>query len=74
MKSYRAKPKGVKMKTHRGAAKRFGFTASGKVNRDMAFGSHLLTTKSAKRMRHLTTNAVTGGTTAKTLKKMLPYL
>ena len=73
MKSYRAKPTGGKIKSHRGAAKRFSFTASGKVKRDMAFGSHLLTTKPAKRMRRLTTAAFEGGTTAKTLKKLLPY-
>lgn len=72
MKNYRT-PSGGKMKSHRGAAKRFSFTAKGKVKRDMAFGSHLLTTKSAKRMRHLTTAAFESGTIAKTIKKLLPY-
>lgn len=61
------------MKTHRGAAKRFGFTAKGKVKRDMAFGSHLLTTKSGKRMRHLTEKAYAHETVVKMLKKLLPY-
>ncbi|MCB0973745.1 MAG: 50S ribosomal protein L35 [Actinobacteria bacterium] len=42
-----------KMKTHRGAAKRFKVTGSGKIRRRKAFTSHLLTNKSAKRKRHL---------------------
>ena len=60
------------MKSHRGAAKRFGFTAKGKVKRDMAFGSHLLTTKSAKRMRKLS-STVSSNENQKMLKKLLPY-
>jgi large subunit ribosomal protein L35 len=64
---------GYKLKTHRGAAKRFDFTASGKVKRDMAFGSHLLTTKTAKKMRKLTTSAYADGTLVKMLKKLLPF-
>ena len=48
---------GYKMKSHKGAAKRFRVTPSGKVKRQMGFGSHLLTTKSAKRMRKLTTGS-----------------
>jgi len=62
-----------KLKTHRGAAKRFNFTASGKVKRDMAFGSHLLTTKSAKRMRKLSSTTCSEGADAKMMKKLLPY-
>lgn len=42
-----------KMKTHKGAKKRFSITASGKVRRLRAFKSHILTKKSAKRKRHL---------------------
>lgn len=64
---------GYKLKTHRGAAKRFDFTANGKVKRDMAFGSHLLTTKSAKKMRKLTTSAYADATLVKTLKRLLPF-
>ncbi|HEY3347578.1 MAG TPA: 50S ribosomal protein L35 [Nitrospirota bacterium] len=64
---------GYKLKTHRGAAKRFDFTASGKVKRDMAFGSHLLTTKTAKKMRKLTTSAYADVTLVKMLKKLLPF-
>ncbi|MFA5802448.1 MAG: 50S ribosomal protein L35 [Thermoleophilia bacterium] len=40
-----------KMKTHRGAAKRFKFTSSGKLKRRSAFKSHILEKKSPKRKR-----------------------
>lgn len=43
----------MKMKTHRGAAKRFKMTASGKVRRYKANKSHILTKKSPKRKRNL---------------------
>ena len=42
-----------KMKTHKGAAKRFSVTGTGKVRRLKAFKSHILTKKSAKRKRRL---------------------
>ncbi len=42
-----------KMKTHKGAAKRFKLTGTGKVKRNKAFKSHILTKKSAKRKRNL---------------------
>jgi len=40
-----------KMKTHRGAAKRFRLTGSGRLMRRKAYGSHLLTKKTSKRKR-----------------------
>jgi len=43
----------MKMKTHKGAAKRFRATGSGKVRRYKAYKSHILTKKSAKRKRNL---------------------
>jgi large subunit ribosomal protein L35 len=64
---------GYKMKSHKGAAKRFRVTPSGKVKRQMGFGSHLLTTKSAKRMRKLTTGAYCEPAEANMVKKLLPY-
>ncbi len=64
---------GYKMKSHRGAAKRFSVKPGGKVKRDMGFGSHLLTTKSSKRMRKLTTATYCGPAEAKMIKKLLPY-
>lgn len=42
-----------KMKTHRGAAKRFSVTGSGKVRRNRAYKSHILTKKTSKRKRRL---------------------
>ena len=42
-----------KMKSNRGAAKRFRVTASGKIKRHSAFHSHILTKKSTKRKRNL---------------------
>jgi len=42
-----------KMKTHRGAAKRFAKTGSGKVRRYKAYKSHILTKKTSKRKRRL---------------------
>ncbi len=42
-----------KMKTRRGAAKRFKLTSSGKIKRNKANKSHILTKKSPKRKRHL---------------------
>jgi len=43
----------MKMKTHRGAAKRFKTTGSGKVKRNKAYKSHILTKKTSKRKRNL---------------------
>jgi large subunit ribosomal protein L35 len=42
-----------KMKSHRGARKRFSVTGSGKVKRHKAFKSHILTKKGPKRKRNL---------------------
>lgn len=42
-----------KMKTHRGAAKRFKVTPTGKIRRRRAFANHILEKKTAKRKRHL---------------------
>ncbi len=42
-----------KMKTHRGAAKRLRLTASGRVRRNKAYASHLMTNKSRKQKRRL---------------------
>ena len=42
-----------KQKTHKGAAKRFKVSAGGKVTRHQAMHSHMLTSKTTKRKRHL---------------------
>jgi large subunit ribosomal protein L35 len=63
-----------KMKTNRGAAKRFKVTGSGKVMRRKAFASHILTKKSTKRKRGLRQADEVDATNLKTVKKMLPYM
>ena len=63
-----------KMKTSRGAAKRFKRTASGKLKRYHATKSHLLTGKSPKRMRQLRKGTVVHPADAKRMKKLVPYL
>ena len=63
-----------KQKTHKGAAKRFNLTKSGKVKRAQAFKRHILTKKSTKLKRNLRQDIVTDATNAKNMKKILPYL
>ena len=62
-----------KMKTHRGTAKRFRVTGSGKIMRAKAYKSHILTKKSQKRKRNLRKAAMTDATNAKVMNKILPY-
>jgi large subunit ribosomal protein L35 len=61
-----------KMKTHRGAAKRFKRTASGKFKRAKAFKSHILTKKTTKRKRHLDMPAMVSTADQKRIQRMLP--
>ena len=63
-----------KMKTHKGAAKRFRKTGTGKLKRAKAFKSHILTKKSAKRKRNLRKATMTDATNFRNMKKILPYL
>lgn len=63
-----------KLKTHRGAAKRFKITGSGKIKRSKAYKSHLLTGKSPKRTRDLRTATVVNKTDAENIKRLLPYM
>ena len=62
-----------KMKTHRGAAKRFNFTGSGKIKRNHAFKSHILTKKSAKRKRNLRKAAIMSAADAQRVVRLIPY-
>lgn len=62
-----------KMKTHRGAAKRYRKTASGKFKRAHAFKRHILTKKTAKRKRQLRRGAYVNGTELKAVRKLMPY-
>jgi large subunit ribosomal protein L35 len=60
-----------KMKTHRGAAKRFKKTASGKIKRGHAFHSHILTKKSQKRKRNLRGTTVMAKADQKRVTRLL---
>ena len=63
-----------KIKTNRAAAKRFKKTATGKLKRNKAYKSHILTKKSTKRKRSLRQATITDATNVKNMKKVLPYL
>jgi len=63
-----------KMKTCRGAAKRFKATGSGKIRRSKAFTSHILTKKSTKRKRNLRKSGLIDAADTRAVKRMLPYL
>ena len=63
-----------KIKTCRAAAKRFKKTGTGKLVRNKAYKSHILTKKSQKRKRNLRKAAMIDATNVKNMKKILPYL
>jgi len=63
-----------KMKTNRGAAKRFKMSGSGKVVRRKAYTSHILTKKSTKRKRNLRKAGVVAASDAAGIKRILPYM
>lgn len=63
-----------KMKTCRAAAKRFKKTGTGKLKRNKAYKSHILTKKSTKRKRNLRKATMTDATNEKVMKKILPYI
>ncbi|HEX8090170.1 MAG TPA: 50S ribosomal protein L35 [Blastocatellia bacterium] len=62
-----------KLKTHKGAAKRFRLTATGKVKRGHSHARHILTSKSTKRKRHLDIDVMVSEADEKPTKRMLPY-
>jgi large subunit ribosomal protein L35 len=64
----------AKLKTHRGAAKRFKVTGTGKVKRSKAYKSHIMTGKPAKRTRHLRTGTLVAKTDEGNIKKLIPYM
>jgi len=63
----------LKLKTHRGAAKRFKVTATGKILRMHSGKRHLLGTKAAKRMRRLKKLTQVHPADAANVRRMLPY-
>jgi large subunit ribosomal protein L35 len=62
-----------KLKTNRGAAKRFKRTASGTFKRNASHRRHILTKKSTKRMRHLRAPKSLHGSDVKSARRMIPY-
>ena len=62
-----------KLKTHKGASKRFKKTGTGKVTRRHAFARHILTSKSRKRKRKLTQGVTVDAANAAEVKRMIPY-
>ncbi|HHY47119.1 MAG TPA: 50S ribosomal protein L35 [Firmicutes bacterium] len=63
-----------KLKTHRGAAKRFKVTGTGKIVRFKAYKSHLLLHKSKRQKRNLRKDAIMEKGDAARIKKLIPYL
>jgi len=62
-----------KMKTNRGAAKRFKTSGTGKLIRNKAYTSHILTKKSTKRKRNLRKSGLVDPSNLKGIKRILPY-
>ncbi|HEY7679525.1 MAG TPA: 50S ribosomal protein L35 [Terriglobia bacterium] len=63
----------AKIKTHRGAAKRFKATAGGKFKRHHSFARHILSSKARKRKRKLAKSALVSPGDQNRLRHMLPY-
>jgi large subunit ribosomal protein L35 len=62
-----------KLKTHKGASKRFKKTGTGKIVRGHAFARHILTSKSRSRKRKLGQSVVASDADQPALRRMLPY-
>jgi large subunit ribosomal protein L35 len=62
-----------KLKTHKGAAKRFKKTGTGKIKRRHSFARHILTSKPRSRKRRLGQAVVADPANAPNIKQMLPY-
>ncbi len=62
-----------KLKTHKGAAKRFRMTASGKVKRGHSHARHILTKKTTKRKRNLDKDTLVSDGDMYSVNSMLPY-
>lgn len=63
-----------KIKTNRGAAKRFRKTGSGKIRRNKAFTSHILTKKTTKRKRDLRQSVLVHKADERNIAQLIPYL
>lgn len=62
-----------KLKTKKGASKRFKVTKNGKIKRKKAYRGHILTKKSSKRKRNLRKPEYVSSSEKKTVSRMLPY-
>ena len=60
-----------KMKTNRGAAKRFRTTGTGKIRRNSAFRNHILTKKTTKRKRNLRKSSIVDASDVRRVRRML---
>jgi large subunit ribosomal protein L35 len=63
-----------KMKTNRGAAKRFKITAGGKIKSKKANSNHILTKKTRKRKRNLRAGGQVDKTNERGVRRLLPYI
>ena len=62
-----------KLKTNKGASKRFRLTKTGKVKKRTAGRQHILSKKSRKRKRHMRQDGYLTGAEAKLVRRLLPY-
>jgi large subunit ribosomal protein L35 len=63
-----------KIKTSRGAAKRFKVTGTGKLKRRKAYLRHILTSKTPKQKRGLRGSVIVDATNDRAIRRLLPYL
>ncbi|MBF0555169.1 MAG: 50S ribosomal protein L35 [Nitrospirae bacterium] len=63
-----------KLKTHRGAEKRFKKTGTGKIKRNRANKSHMMTGKPAKRTRRLRTATIVDATQHRNISRLIPFV
>jgi len=62
-----------KIKTNRGAAKRFSLTKGGKIKRSKAYTSHILTSKNSKRKRNLRKSTLISKSEKQNVCRLIPY-
>ena len=62
-----------KQKTHRGAAKRFSLTKSGKIKRAKAYRNHIMASKTPKQKRNLRASGLVDASEVKRIKQLIPY-
>ncbi|KWT91766.1 MAG: 50S ribosomal protein L35 [Nitrospirota bacterium] len=63
-----------KLKTHRGAEKRFKKTGTGKIKRNRAYKSHMMTGKPSNRTRRLRTSTTVDATQQRNISRLIPFV